>query len=100
LTDEKELCNKRASDFHVVITNYDTFKNSMNLTWKILKKSFQWIILDEGHRFKNKQTQIYKNLSSVNAKYRWYVTGKNAASFPIMTVKSYTCFRDHFRSNS
>ena len=59
-------------DFPVVITSYDIMmRDSAHL------RNFEWayLVVDEGHRLKNKDCRLMKELKSLNTKQRLLLTG-------------------------
>ncbi|XP_023213372.1 transcription termination factor 2-like isoform X2 [Centruroides sculpturatus] len=83
---------QRLSEYDVVIVTYDTLcseikenkaknKSASPRSKKVQEKSpilcIKWerIILDEAHRIKNYKTRTAQAICTLNAKYRWAVTG-------------------------
>ena len=71
LDSEPETDNEAGVD--LVVTTYEGFKSEEG--W--LKKAFVWnyVILDEGHRIKNDESQVSKSLQSLSAEFRLILTG-------------------------
>lgn len=57
----------------LIITTYDSFKSEEG--W--FKRAFVWsyVVLDEGHKIKNDQSQVSKALQGLGAEYRLILTG-------------------------
>ncbi|CAI6342104.1 unnamed protein product [Periconia digitata] len=62
-----------SSSYNIVVTTYDSFH--ADHTW--FKHSFIWryVVLDEGHKIKNKATQLSASLRNVSSEYRLILTG-------------------------
>jgi SNF2 family DNA or RNA helicase len=60
----------------VVLTSYSSFQKSKGETPPcLLEKDWGRIILDEGHIIRNKKTKLYKEITSINAKIKWVLSG-------------------------
>lgn len=65
--------NEEAAGFDILITTYETFVSEK--AW--FKHAFIWryIILDEGHKVKNPESNVSHALQSLNAEHRLLLTG-------------------------
>lgn len=60
----------------VVLTSYSSFQKSRGTTPQCLT-DMMWgrIILDEGHVIRNEKTKVFREISSVQAKNKWVLSG-------------------------
>jgi SNF2 family DNA or RNA helicase len=62
----------RKKNFHVLLIQYEYVSRDK----MILKRTaFEYIIIDEGHRIKNKDAKLVADLKMYNSKYRLLLTG-------------------------
>jgi SNF2 family DNA or RNA helicase len=56
----------------VYVTNYEKLYTAQSVL-----KSMSWdrMVLDEAHKIRNPNSQLFENVQSLTAKYRWVVTG-------------------------
>jgi len=59
--------------YDVIVTTYEVFEKEVS--W--FRRAFVWryVVLDEGHKIKNEQTQISLALQGLSAEYRLVLTG-------------------------
>jgi len=59
--------------YDVIVTTYEVFEKEVS--W--FRRAFVWryVVLDEGHKIKNEQTQISQALQGLSAEYRLVLTG-------------------------
>ena len=78
--DESEL----PATVDVVVTTYDTFQVEQG--W--FKRAFVWryVILDEGHKIKNDQSQISLALQGLHAEFRLILTGFVRVFIPVLPM--------------
>ena len=67
-----ETCS-RTSALSLIVTTYEKFVAEK--TWFKRTMSWQYVVLDEGHRIKNDTTNVAKSLQSLKADYRLILTG-------------------------
>ncbi|KAJ3044062.1 hypothetical protein HDV00_003166 [Rhizophlyctis rosea] len=67
----KQNCNEEIYDLYV--TSYEQYEAEQS--W--FKHSFNWryVVLDEGHRIKNDQSQLAQSLQGLTSQYRLMLTG-------------------------
>ncbi|KAG0440618.1 putative helicase mot1 [Dictyocoela muelleri] len=56
----------------IIITSYESFRSDYEL---FIKKKFFYLIIDEGHILRNRETLIYKRLSLINSTNKLILTG-------------------------
>jgi SWI/SNF-related matrix-associated actin-dependent regulator of chromatin subfamily A member 5 len=61
------------SSFDLVVTTYEAYR--AEVAW--FKSAFVWryLVLDEGHKIKNSDTDVSKSLQGIKAEYRLLLTG-------------------------
>lgn len=59
--------------YDIIVTTYEVFEKEVS--W--FRRAFVWryVVLDEGHKIKNEQTQISQALQGLSAEYRLVLTG-------------------------
>ena len=64
---------KRAAEIDIIVTTYETFVSEHN--W--FKRAFTWnyCILDEGHKIKNSKSNVSQALYGIRADHRLLLTG-------------------------
>lgn len=75
LADEKSGKIDKSDKIHVIVTTYTLAASSKDNVW--LRKTFDFhaCIYDEGHMLKNRDTERYKALRRIRAKFRVILTG-------------------------
>ncbi|KAK9495073.1 SNF2 family N-terminal domain-containing protein [Lipomyces doorenjongii] len=69
---ERVLFKKISEKFPLVVTSYNIIMNDRNLLGKL---QWKYIIIDEGHRIKNMNCKLIKELKSYNSANRLLLTG-------------------------
>ncbi|KAK9389256.1 P-loop containing nucleoside triphosphate hydrolase protein [Lipomyces mesembrius] len=69
---ERVLFKKISEKFPLVVTSYSIVMNDRNLLGKL---QWKYIIIDEGHRIKNMNCKLIKELKSYNSANRLLLTG-------------------------
>ena len=60
----------------VVVTTYSQLRDTTNNNGVYLEKIWNVVVLDEGHKIKNKSTQAFKKIADIVTGHRLVLTGK------------------------
>ncbi|OJJ67705.1 hypothetical protein ASPBRDRAFT_186336 [Aspergillus brasiliensis CBS 101740] len=66
--------DKSLDKYDAVLTTYDTL-NAEGEEGSLLNHEWQRIILDEAHRIRNSSSKTFRTVCSLQAQYRWCLTG-------------------------
>lgn len=61
-------------DYHVVLTSYSQMSRPRDANW-MNKIGVNAAVFDEGHRLKNPDTKLYKDLIRIEAAWKLFITG-------------------------
>ncbi|TID16464.1 SNF2 family helicase/ATPase [Venturia nashicola] len=72
---EEYMADESNQPIHVIVTTYQLAASAKDNTWLRKTFSFNSCIFDEGHMLKNRETERYKALKKIRAKFRVLLTG-------------------------
>lgn len=72
---EEYMANETNTPIHVIVTTYQLAASVKDNIWLRKTFSFNSCIFDEGHMLKNRETERYKALKRIRAKFRVLLTG-------------------------
>lgn len=92
---------------NIVIAHYNVFTNQSMMGKLLRKLDWEFVLVDEAHRIKNKDTQWTRNMKQLNARYRHIMTGTGFINNPAeiwsllhfldrQRFSSYWRFRRHY----
>ena len=77
---QRKILAERGSDYDVILTTYEMIKApQLSRAWSRLH--FNMLVLDEGHRIKNHESQISIAMRKIHCENRLILTGSKCASF-------------------
>ena len=82
LSENYEMFPKKSKDLrcHIVVTSYDAAQDP-NCTRVFRKVQWAGLIVDEGQKLKNEQSQLYVALAKLNISFKVLLTGNSKDSF-------------------
>lgn len=72
--ERKLLCDNelKSKNFDVILTTYEC---AMKEKYSLVKINYEYVIVDEAHRIKNKDSRLAIELRNFNAKHKLLITG-------------------------
>ena len=62
-------------EFHVLLTTYDYLMSKVDCS-RLQRRQWQAIVVDEGHRLKNAECKLYRELVLYKTRSRLLLTGE------------------------
>ncbi|ASZ85062.1 082L [Cherax quadricarinatus iridovirus] len=73
--DKKASKDENLDEYDIVITTYSYLVRAHLENRRVMQKTWRRVIFDESHLLSNQATRTNKSCSSLNAEYKWCLTG-------------------------